>query len=273
MKKLIFIVLGTCIILGCVVSCEDYDSPYYKDTAEVTSFKGTVLDYLSAGDPTYNLHFDSMMVLINGIPGLRDTLAQDSAEFTIFAVPNECFQSAINALNQYRKNNSKDSLICCLKDFLIEPFTVVDTLIVPEVTDEEGTIVTPADTTLVKTKYDYRGQMDSLICRYIFRGKYDSELISENTNGLVIPDIKYGYNMNVAYEQLPATGLLDAGIRRFIFSDMNGSTLETNWTSTYTYYKQALDLQSDNGIIHLVTPGHEFGFDHFVSFFQNYGYE
>ena len=270
MKKMILITLGTCILLGCVVACEDYDSPYYKDTAGVTSFKGTVLDYLSAGDPTYNLHFDSMMVLINGIPGLRDTLEQDSTEFTVFAIPNECFQSAINALNQYRANNSKDSLICNLKDFLIEPFFVIDTLIVPAVTDEEGTVVTPADTTLIKTQYDYRGRMDSLICRYIFRGKYDSGLISKNTNGLVLSDVKYGYDMHVAYERLPAAGLLNAGGQRLILDDMNRSTLEADWTATYT---QSIDLQVSNGIIHLITPGHEFGFDHFVSFFQNYGYE
>lgn len=68
MNKILFILCLTSASLW-MLSCTDYEVASYPEENETEVFNGTVLDYLSTGNERLNLKFDSMMVLVNNIPG------------------------------------------------------------------------------------------------------------------------------------------------------------------------------------------------------------
>ncbi|PCH70311.1 MAG: hypothetical protein COC06_05345 [Bacteroidales bacterium] len=266
MNKIIQTLFGFTLVLCCLASCEDYDSPYSNSVVGVNQYDGTVLDYLKEGDQLNQLQFDSMLFVIDSIPGLKDSLEKSSV-LTIFAVPNTCFKTAINALGNFRSDMARPSLY--LKDLMIEPFSVEDTLIVPEEMLLDGTII-PADTIFSYRYYDYRSQLERMTCKYIFNEAIVSEDVRINTDGKEMSSFIYEDEMNAKYEQLPASGVLYGGNQRLMFSNMNGSKVESDWLSTYT---QIIDIHATNGIVHVITTGHMFGYDNFIADFKNLGYE
>jgi len=252
------------IIIACImlfVSCKDYDSPYTEvQMAGVTEFDGTILDFLEKGGNQFGLEFDSMMVVVNGIPGLKDSLQQASTDLTVFAVPNGCFQEAITRLNNYRHVKGKGDDIY-LKDLLIEPFVVIEKL--PGETPE-------ADSIIIEHPYDYRLQLDSLVSRYIFRGTLNTDSLQTYVDGLHTQDFQFNYRMHIQYERQSASGVTGMGGRRLVLSDKNGTQLATKWDRSET---QAIDIKTKNGYVHILNNGHEFGFSKLISEFQNYGNE
>lgn len=245
-----------------MISCQDYDTLYSDSGVKVNKSDSTILGYLSESDTILNFRFDSMMVVINGIPGLKDSLEKAGVDYTVMAIPNECFQTAIKNLNDYRQTHSLGEGIY-LKDLLIEPFIVKDTII-------KVINATTKDTTIVSTVYDYRKDLESLLCRYIFRGIYDFNMISSNSGGLSVDCYKYEYMMNMKCGHYAASGVLNGGVKYFIFSDRNNTQLMDSWIKSKI---ERIDLHVKNGLIHVLSTGHEFGFDDFISQFKNYGNE
>jgi len=245
-------------MLSLLIACKDYDSDFtdVPQADEITVFDGSVLDYLEQGNPNRGLDFDSMLVVINGIPGLRDSLAKETGERTIFAVPNICFQEAMLRLNNYRETKEKGRNLY-LRDLLIEPFVVIE--------EQEGP--TPDSVIIIEHPYDYRLQLDSLMSRYIFEGSFDMKTLSEYTNGLHTQDFKFGYLMHILFERQYASGLEDMGKRRLILSDKNYTLLDEGWDRSET---QVINIQTSNGYIHVLSNGHEFGFSKLIANFQNY---
>jgi hypothetical protein len=261
MNKITLTIILIFALSSYLISCQDYESySSDTDTVAVGTYPGTVLDYLSAGDAGLEVRFDSMMLLIENIPGLKDSLTKPERDYTLIAIPDECFHTVISNLNTFRgKTNRGKNLY--LKDFFIKPFTVTDTI--PPATSED-------DSTYVYRDFDYRKDMENVICKYIFRGSYDTEAISEETiNGLSLQSFN-DYFMNMEYERQPASGLIHGGRRRLTFSDMKGSQLQEKWIRSAV---QKVDMYANNGVIHVLSTGHEFGFDEFISIFQNYGNE
>lgn len=249
-----------CCALSLFVACKDYESEFTATfTADETVFNGSILEFLEQGDPAHGLRFDSMLVVINGIPGLRDSLAKTTEEKTVFAIPNACFQEALLRLNNYRQTKAKGKELS-LRDFLIEPFVVI----------EEQTGPTPDSIVIIKHPYDYRLQLDSLVSRYIFSGSYDTQILAEYTNGLNSQDFKFGYLMHILFERQYASGIEQMGRKRLIISDKNQTQLIEAWDRGET---QAIDIRTNNGYIHVLSNGHEFGFSKLIANFQNYGNE
>lgn len=54
------------------------------------------------------------------------------------------------------------------------------------------------------------------------------------------------------------------------FSDMKNSQVKDNWNRVSTVWN---DVYTNNGIIHILSPQHSFGFDEFIYVFNNYGNE
>lgn len=243
-----------------LVSCKDYES-VYTDVAVVdeTVFNGTLLDYLEKGDPSRGLKYDSMLVVINGIPGLRDSLTQSVYPKTVFAIPNVCFQEAMLRLNNYRETKAKGRALS-LADFMIDPFVVIE--------EQQGP--TPDSIVIIEHHYDYRLQLDSLISRYIFNGDIETNTLAEYTNGLHTLDDKYQYLMHILYQREFASGIEQMAKRRLILSDKNGTQLEEVWDRSET---QVIDIRTNNGYVHVLADGHEFGFSKLIENFQNYGNE
>lgn len=256
MDKIFKMIWTVVFIAVLMTSCKDYESPYTDvQVAGETQFDGTILDFLEQDG-----EYDSMMVVISGIPGLRDSLQNASTDLTVFAVPNECFKEAILRLNNYRHTKQKGANIY-LSDLLIEPFTVIETQ--PGATPE-------ADSIIIEHPYDYRLQLDSLISRYIFRGPLNTESLGTYTDGLHTQDFQFNYRMHIQFEQQSASGIEGMGRRRLILSDENNTQLAASWDRSEA---QTIDIKTKNGYIHILNVGHEFGFSKLVSQFQNYGNE
>lgn len=256
------------IIIGVITflffsACRDYEAVAYIPSVEVEKYDGTLLEYLSdEASHLFNQKYDSMLVVINAVPQLKEQLEKEDKYFTVFAVPNECFDHSFEQLNVYRVQKKLGGKLS-LSDLLIEPFSVDDTTFVKITSNKEDTIITTRH-------YDYRGQVDSLLCRYIFNGKYTTEEIVKEEGSVSLESYKYKYQMNASYSRQPASGIVGEGIRNFTFSDMNNSQLKDMWKSTNVIWH---DIYTSNAVIHLLTPQHSFSYDKFVNYFKNYGNE
>lgn len=267
MNKLLFLIFPAFVLLLALEACQDYDSGYTDVRVETNRFNGSLLEYLSAGVPEAGVKFDSMLMLINGIPGMHDSLQKEGEIFTLFAVPDECFKNAFRDLNTLREVKNKGGALH-MNDLLKEPFVVYDTIwrdSIGEFLDVYQVIAK-----INETQYDYRKVTDSLLCRYVFDGIYDGETIGLNSLGLDVESYKYRYRMNIDYQLLPASGVMDSGVPRVVFSDMNNSGLQSKWIQTTP---RLLPTYVGNGIVYVLSESHSFGFNHFISSFQNYGNE
>lgn len=249
-----------CCSLMLFMACKNYDSEFTEVTMDDnTIFNGSILDFLEQGDPSRRLTFDSMLLVIDGIPGLRDSLTQTSNPKTVFAIPDVCFQEAMAQLNNYRESKQLGRELA-LEDFLIEPFVVIE--------EQQGP--TPDSIVIIEHHYDYRLQLDSLISRYIFEGDIETQGLTEYLNGLHTQDHKFSYLMHVLYQRQFASGIEQMARRRLILSDKNGTQREEMWDRSET---QAIDIRTNNGYVHILNNGHEFGFSKLIANFQNYGNE
>ncbi|MCU7549416.1 fasciclin domain-containing protein [Chitinophagaceae bacterium LB-8] len=140
---------------------------------------------------------------------------------TLFAANNSSFSLALQNINQARK----DSL----------------PKVLPPVT-----LSTMDSTTL-----------DMFLARYIIPGKLASDSLKGYTDGRMAASIRYGYNMQVQYVPTNAAGFLNGGPKAICFSDPKNSLFVKNWVRVNT---MTVDIKTSNGIVHLLPPGHDFGF-------------
>ncbi|MGB3106961.1 hypothetical protein [Sphingobacterium siyangense] len=253
-----FIILG--FLLCCFASCKKYNSDYTDISLdEEIQFQGSTLDFLEKGYPDKGIKFDSMLMVINGIPGLRDSLSNVSYHKTVFAVPNSCFESGFQRLNSFRQAKNKGRKLS-IKDFLIEPFVVIE--------EKEGP--TSDSIIIVKHPYDYRLKLDSIVSKYIFAGNLNTKLIGGYIGGFNTNNFKYEYQMNLLYDRKSAMGVENMGGRRVVLSDKNKTQLDVSWDRSDA---QVIDIKTNTGYVHILSNGHEFGFGKLISNFQNYGNE
>ena len=261
MNKVLFILCLTSASLW-MLSCTDYEAVSYPKENETEVFSGTVLDYLSAGNDQLNLKLDSMMVFINNIPGFEQLMEKEGVQYTVFAVPDACVRSSFAQLNEYRRQKELGGVIC-ISDLLIEPFVVKDTIV---------TVITPTlnDTVINEYHYDYRADAEKMLCKYIIEGSYNTDDIIANEGNISLNTLKYNYRMNIECFRKSASGYVGGGTKQLIFSDMNNSQIKDNWNKASAIW---YDVYTDNGVIHILTSQHNFGFDEFINVFNNYGNE
>jgi hypothetical protein len=96
-------------LIGTAFTACKKNSEFYDYKNNVKDFNGTVLQYLQA-QPANT--FDSLLLVLNRLPDLKDTLSNKS--ITFFAPTNASFQAAIKNLNILRKDQGKKPLY--LKD-------------------------------------------------------------------------------------------------------------------------------------------------------------
>lgn len=104
-------------------------------------------------------------------------------------------------------------------------------------------------------------QLDTLLCRYIIRGHYPTDSISPYEDGLEVQSIRYGYDMQIQYQRATSSGYGEGGPESLIFSDRNNSIFERYWVGAVT---NAVDIKTSNAIVHVLSPGHDFGFGQIV---------
>jgi len=261
MNKILSILCLTSASLW-MLSCTDYEAASYSNENEAELFSGTVLDYLSTGNDQLNLKFDSMMIFVREIPGFEQLVKQEGMQYTVFAVPDACIRSSFAQLNEYRKQKELGGAIC-IRDLLIEPFVVKDTVI-------RVITATLSDTVINEYYYDYRAEVEKMLCKYIIEGNYNTDDILANEGNSSINSLKYDYQMNIECFRQSASGYVDGGTKQLIFSDMKNSQVKDNWNRASVVWR---DIYAKNGVIHILSPQHNFGFDEIINVFNNYGNE
>jgi hypothetical protein len=150
------------------------------------------------------------------------------SNLTFFAAPNNCF---VNALQNLNLN---------LASYGLSPKYLSD-----------------IDTT---------ANMDTLVSRYLFDGLYPTDsLIKYGDAGLAVPSFKYAYEMNLAYQRNTATGFQNGGPQFINFTDLHNSLSASFWVTAPTI---SVNIVTNNGIVHILTDSHSFGFNDFIDRFS-----
>lgn len=251
----------------------------------LTRFDGTIYEYLQKGDPYLGVTYDSLMFLMNyeesncpvelKFTELKRSLQDETGQYTFVAVPDSCFRYAIQELNRYRRLNG----LMINSDDFSEEAPEVEKCAAGELTlnkllnyrkDIERT-----DTKDPEKKwtdiYIYKDRLDSLACRYMAPGIYDTEALASVSyvEGKIVQGL-HNYRMNLAYRRLPASGFVGAGLKDLTIYDMRNTLEKEKWESAKMLWT---DIYAKNGVIHILLPQHEFGFGRFIQYFRNVGHE
>lgn len=103
-------------------------------------------------------------------------------------------------------------------------------------------------------------ELDTLLCRYVIPGNYVTDSLVEFSDGISVSSLRYDYKMHLRYNRQDANGYQNGGPQEIEFSDPKNSIFERYWVTTYT---TSVNVHTNNGLVHLLSGGHEFGFGEF----------
>lgn len=241
-------------------SCTDYAQSEPEMVSPVT-FKGSVWDYLETEHP--DMKFDSIRAIVEEIPELKAQLTTNGEGLTFFAPTDASVRHAIEALNLYRKSNKIGEPVY-LKDLMIEPFEVEDTII------RVNPLTLENDTTFSYRKYDYRLQLDSLVSRYAFSERVLADYVIDTGGRIKMSTSRYTQEMILESGRHDAYGASEAGIKYLYLVESNGSNMQSSWVKAEAAKR---DIETTNGIVHVLSDSHEFGFNLFIKKFKDRGTE
>lgn len=209
-----------CILI--IASCKKVDNTYVKYQTKAGNYHGNALQYLQSQPGIY----DSMLLALSRVSRIGDSVANN--DVTLFAVSNGSFSLALQNINQARKDSVPS----------MEPVSLstIDSAV-----------------------------LDTFLCRYVLRGKHESKDIADFADGLFFKTIAYvnrngvdtAYSMQMQYTRTNASGYVGGGPAAIIFSDPKGSIFYRYWVRVNT---MTVDIKTNNAIVHLLPPGHDFGF-------------
>jgi uncharacterized surface protein with fasciclin (FAS1) repeats len=103
-------------------------------------------------------------------------------------------------------------------------------------------------------------QLDSLVCRYIVRGKIIADSM-QLQDGIHLPAVKYGYTMHGKLNRTNAEGHVKGGPGVITYSDTKEVIYTNRWSNAATV---AIDIATNNGLVNILEKDHMFGFDEFI---------
>ena len=108
--------------------------------------------------------------------------------------------------------------------------------------------------------------VDSMVNRYVIDQVYDTKTLAPFIDGRVVVSTKNAYKMHIQYKVLDASGFVGGGQQQLLFSDTNNSIFQRYWQQVNT---SAVNIRTKNGIIHILSVGHDFGFGKFTINFSS----
>lgn len=251
----------------------------------ITRYDGTIYEYLQNGDHALGVTYDSLLYLLNysdeesAVPlkftELKACLGDKDEQCTFMAVPDSCFRLALKALNNFRRLNK---LTITEEDMSVDAMdtekNAIGDLTLEKLLNYHKEIERVDEKKPDKKRtdiYEYKAPLDSMLCRYMISGLYDTETLSRVTSadGKIVQGL-YPYRMNLIYRRLSASGLIGGGPKDLTFYDMRNTLEMSRWESTKILWA---DVYATNGVIHILVPQHEFGFGNFIHYFRNMGHE
>lgn len=102
--------------------------------------------------------------------------------------------------------------------------------------------------------------LDTMLAQYIIRGRYmTNDLVYQD--GLDLQDIQYGLPMHAKLSRTTSSGFVGGGPFVIDFSDTKYSKFYRDWVTTSS---ASVNIQTDNGVIHIINNDHVFGFNDFT---------
>lgn len=188
-KKIVFIIVV--VVIGGIFSCKKVDETYRNYSNNLNVYKGNAFQYLQSQTGQY----DSLLLAISRVPGLQDTLTNDSV--TLFAVSNNSFTLALENINAARADS------------------------VPSMPSVSLSTIDAS-------------ALSKFLCRYIIRGKYLSTDLLSSSDGIALTSINYNYQMWGQYIATNASGFVGGGPKQIKFSDTQNSIFTRYWISVNT---------------------------------------
>lgn len=99
--------------------------------------------------------------------------------------------------------------------------------------------------------------LDTLMKRYLFAEEITTESLEDVKDGAFFASQANDHEMHVQYRRRNAMGYLGGGSQQLVFTEPNGSIFERYWERTYTI---SVNIQTNNAVIHVLSPDHNFGF-------------
>lgn len=109
-------------------------------------------------------------------------------------------------------------------------------------------------------------ELDSMVSKYIIPGRLNTETFKSFADGLLVKSLHYKYPMHILYTNADASGFIGGGPGIITFTDPKNSIFIRYWQSTPT---NAVNIETNNAIVNVVAPGHDFGFSDFVTRFNH----
>jgi hypothetical protein len=209
------------------------EAGYHDKTAIINTVNLSTYDYLKSKPGVY----DSLLMLVDEL-GIKQTLVDSN--ITLFAPSNVSFQIAVKNLNDIRATAGQGPI------YLTQLAA-------------GGKGITEAKTR-DKAKRD-SAQIDTMVSRYIIRKQYVANDFAIG-DGQFIFSVRGGYQMHGLRIFADAEGLQGGGSEVIEFANTKGSLFTSKWSKTTT---TSVNIKTKNGIVHLLSPDHVFGFDEYVS--------
>lgn len=105
-------------------------------------------------------------------------------------------------------------------------------------------------------------QLDTMICKYFIHEKLTTANFESYADGIFVNSIKFNYKMHLQFSKATASGFIGGGPSIITFTDPKNSIFVRYWQSTPT---NAVNIKTNNAIVNVVSPGHDFGFGDFVT--------
>lgn len=109
-----------------------------------------------------------------------------------------------------------------------------------------------------------KDQLDILLSKYIVKGIVTTDSMLY-VDGLFVHTLTHDQPMHAQRVKQEASGLVDGGLITVFYSDTKGSNFTQYWTRSAT---QAVNIKTQNGVVHILANGHEFGFGEFLNRFN-----
>ncbi|SHL58225.1 hypothetical protein SAMN05444266_10456 [Chitinophaga jiangningensis] len=107
--------------------------------------------------------------------------------------------------------------------------------------------------------------LDTLMCRYIVPGFFTTDSLVAFPDGFTTTSLKYGGGANMQLFTETASGMAAGGPKYIIYSDTKGSFYINKWVRANT---MSMDTYLRNGVVHVLSGDHEFGFNEFITRFN-----
>lgn len=104
-------------------------------------------------------------------------------------------------------------------------------------------------------------ELDTLLSQYIVHGRQSTEKMVF-VDGLDVLTIKHNATMHAQRIKQDASGYVGGGLVTVFYTDKKDSEFERAWIRSAT---QAVNILTQDAVIHILANGHEFGFGEFLT--------